>query len=141
MLHEVREALAQKGKMKQMVRSKERSSNGEALAVRGREEQRNTKSGNRGKSQYERGRSKSRNNNKLFCKYYKKNNHMIEDCWKLKNKEKRKNKSQEDDKATVASGDSSDSGDVLIAFGGCVSMNSEWILDSACSYHVCINRY
>jgi hypothetical protein len=139
-LHEVCEALAQKGKMKQMVRSKERSSNGEALAVRGREEQRNTKSENRGKSQYERGRSKSRNNNKLFCKYYKKSNHMIEDCWKLKNKGKRKNKSQEDDKATVVSGDSSDSGDVLIAFAGCVSMNSEWILDSACSYHVCINR-
>jgi hypothetical protein len=50
---------------------------------------------------------------------------VIENCWKLKNKERRKNKSQEDGKATVASGDSSDSGDVLIAFAGCVSMNSE----------------
>jgi hypothetical protein len=59
---------------------------------------------------------------------------VIEDCWKLKNK------SQEDGKAAVASGDSSDSGDVLIAFAGCVSMNYEWILDSACSYHVCINK-
>jgi hypothetical protein len=98
MLHEVCEALAQKEKMKQMVHSLEPSSNGEALAVRGREEQRNTKSGNRGKSQSERGCSKSRNNNKLFCKYCKKNNHMIEDCWKLKNKEKRKNKSRDDGK-------------------------------------------
>jgi hypothetical protein len=65
---------------------------------------------------------------------------VIEDCWKLKNKERRKNKSQEDSKTTVASGDSSDSGDVFIAFAGCISMNSEWILDSACSYHVCINK-
>jgi hypothetical protein len=132
MLHKVCEALAQKEKMKQMVHSEEPSSNGEALAVRGREEQRNTKYGNRGKSQGERGRSKSRNNNKLLCKYCKKNNHMIEDCWKLKNKEKRKNKLGDDGKAAVASGDS-DNGDVLIAFAGCVSMNSEWILDSTCS--------
>jgi hypothetical protein len=122
-----------------MVCSKESTSNGEALAVRGREEQRNPKSGNRGKSQGERGCSKSKNKDK-FGWYCKRNNHVIEDCWKLKNKERRKNKSQEDDKAIVASGDSSDSGDVLIAFASCVSMNSEWILHSACSYHVCINK-
>jgi hypothetical protein len=65
---------------------------------------------------------------------------VIEDYWKLKNKERRKNKSQEDGKAVVAFGDSSDSGDVLIAFAGCASMNSEWILDSVCSYHICINK-
>jgi hypothetical protein len=78
-LHEVCEALAQKEKMKQMVRSEESTSNGEALVVRGREEQRNTKSGNRGKSQGERGRSKSKNKDK-FYRYCKKNNHAIEDC-------------------------------------------------------------
>jgi hypothetical protein len=125
--------------MKQMVHLEESTSNGEALAVRGREEQRNPKSGNRGKSRGERGCSKSKNKDK-FCRYYKRNNHVIKDCWKLKNKEKRKNKSQQDGKATVASGDSSDSGDVLIAFAGCVSINSKWILDSTCSYHVCINK-
>jgi hypothetical protein len=65
---------------------------------------------------------------------------VIENYWKLKNKEMRKNTSQEGGKAAVASGDSSDSGDVLIAFVGCVSMNFEWILDSAYSYHVCINK-
>jgi hypothetical protein len=122
-----------------MVHSEESASNGEALAVIDREEQRNQKSRNRGKSQGERGRSKSRNNNK-FCKYCKKINHIIEDCWKLKNKEKRKNKSGDDGKAVVASGDSSDNSDVLIAFAGCVSMNCEWMLDSACLYHVCINK-
>jgi hypothetical protein len=131
--------LHRKKKIKQMVRSEESTSNGEALAVRGREEQRNTKSRNRGKSQGERGRSKSRNNNKLFCKYCKKTNHMIEDCWKLKNKEKRKNKSGDDGKVVVVSGDS-DNGGVLIVFPVCVSMNSKWILDSTCSYHICINK-
>jgi hypothetical protein len=71
---------------------------------------------------------------------------MIEDSWKLKNKEKRKgtnrfkNKSEDDGKASIVSSDNSDNGDVLIIFAGCVSMNSEWILDSACSYHVCINN-
>jgi hypothetical protein len=71
---------------------------------------------------------------------------MIEDSWKLKNKEKRngtnrfKNKSEDDGKASIVSSDNSDNGDVLIIFAGCVSMNSEWVLDSACSYHVCINN-
>jgi hypothetical protein len=139
MLHEVCEALAQKEKMKQMVHSEESTSNGEALAVRGREEQRNLKSGNRGKSQGEKGRSKSKNKDKFYG-YCKRNNHVIEDCGKLKKKERRKNKSQKDGKAAVVSGDSSDSDDVLIAFAGCVLMNSEWILDSTCSYHVCINK-
>jgi hypothetical protein len=119
-LHEVCEALAQKEKIKQTIRSEESTSNRETLAVRGREEQRNPKSGDRGKSQGERGRSKSRNNNKLFCKYCKKTNLMIEDSWKLKNKEKRNNKSGDDGKAAVAFGDS-DNGDVLIAFVSCLN--------------------
>ena len=59
---------------------------------------------------------------------------MIEDCWKLQNKEKRKNKF--DGKASVASaGDNSES-DCLVVFAG----PDEWILDSACSFHICTNR-
>jgi len=137
-LHEVCEALSQKEKMKQMVRTDDSAPNGEALSVRGREEQRNKKPGDRG-------RSKSAKKDK-FCRYCKKNNHVIEDCYKLQNKEKRngtnrsKNKSGENGKASVAVGDDSDGGEILIAFAGCVSMNSEWILDSACSYHVCTNK-
>ncbi|WVZ69502.1 hypothetical protein U9M48_018276 [Paspalum notatum var. saurae] len=106
----------EKEKMKQMVRSEESTSNGEALATRGREEQRSSKPGNRGKSQGERGRSKSKNRNKMFCKYCKKTNHWIEDCWKVQNKEKRNGntrfkKSEDDGKASVASSENSDNGD------------------------------
>jgi hypothetical protein len=40
----------------------------------------------------------------------------------------------------VASKNSSDNGDVLIAFAGCAVDDAQWILDSACSYHVCTNK-
>jgi hypothetical protein len=39
-----------------------------------------------------------------------------------------------------ASDNSSDNSDVLIAFPGCAFDDSLSILDSACSYHVCINK-
>uniref|UniRef100_I1QID9 Retrovirus-related Pol polyprotein from transposon TNT 1-94-like beta-barrel domain-containing protein n=1 Tax=Oryza glaberrima TaxID=4538 RepID=I1QID9_ORYGL len=103
--------------------------------VRGRSEQRTyNDSNNRDKSQ-SRGRSKSRG--KKFCKYCKKKNHFIEECWKLQNKEKRKS----DGKAyVVTSAENSDSGDCLVVFAGCVASHDEWILDTACSFHICINR-
>jgi hypothetical protein len=62
----------------------------------------------------------------------------------LQNKEKRndtsKPKGKTDGNAFVASDNSSDNGDALIAFARCASNDSLWILDFACSYHVCINR-
>ncbi|CAD6245913.1 unnamed protein product [Miscanthus lutarioriparius] len=65
----------------------------------------------------------------------------------LQNKEKRngtykpKNKSDGDGKASVVSDvDNSDLGHVLVAFAGCVAGRDEWILDSACSFHICSNR-
>ena len=62
---------------------------------------------------------------------------MIEDCWKLQNKEKRKNKS--DGKASVASAGENSESDCLVFFAGCVAGHDEWILDSACSFHTCTN--
>jgi hypothetical protein len=65
--------------------------------------------------------------NDKFCKYCKKTNHFIEDCWKLENKEKRNGKSskrnisKDDDNVFVAS-EISNQDDVLIAFDGCVSI-------------------
>ena len=56
----------------------------------------------------------------------------------MKNKEKKKNNS--DGKASVVSAADSDSGDCLVVLAGCVSGHDEWILDSACSFHICTNK-
>jgi hypothetical protein len=67
------------------------------------------------KSKTDRGCSKSKGRRDKFCRYCKKDNHNIDDCWKLQNKEKRngtyqpKNKSDGDGKAFVAC-----SGDALV---------------------------
>uniref|UniRef100_I1NZF4 Integrase catalytic domain-containing protein n=1 Tax=Oryza glaberrima TaxID=4538 RepID=I1NZF4_ORYGL len=101
----------------------------------GRSEQRAYNDSNdRDKSQ-SRGRSKSRG--KKFCKYCKKKIHFIEECWKLQNKEKRKS----DGKASVVtSAENSDLGDCLVVFAGCVASHDEWILDTTCLFHICINK-
>ena len=143
-LAEVYEALQQREKMKSMVQAEGSSSKAEALQVRGRTENRNNNY-NRDKRKNDRGRSKSKGRDGKFCKYCKKTSHNIDDCWKLQNKEKRngtyqpKNKSEGDGKADVVSNDNSD-GDCLVVFAGCVSGNDEWILDSACSLHICCNK-
>jgi hypothetical protein len=126
--------------MKQMLRLEESSSKDDALVVQGRDEHRSSKPRNRWENK---GRSKSKGNDK-FCKYCKKTNHFIEDCW-IKNKEKRNgkssnmNRSEDDGKPSIAS-ENSYQGVVLIAFAGCVSIKDEWILDSTSSYHVCTSR-
>jgi hypothetical protein len=124
-LAEVYEALQQREKMKSMVQE-EGSSKAEALQVRGRTEQRITNNNyNRHKSKTNQGRSKSKGRRDKFCRYCKKDNHNIDDCWKLQNKEKRKgtyqpkNKSDGDGKASVVSSDSD--GDALAVFAACVS--------------------
>ena len=90
-LAEVCEALQSKEEMKGMVQSDGSSSSGDALHVRGRSEQRSSSDNNdRSKSNDGRGRSQSKGPKKKFRKYCKKKSHMIEDCWKLQNKEKRK---------------------------------------------------
>ena len=64
----------------------------------------------------------------------------------MKNKEKRagtyrpKGKPNEEANASVATGGSSDGNEVLVAFAGCANSGDEWILDSAASFHICINR-
>jgi transposase InsO family protein len=50
-------------------------------------------------------------------------------------------KHKSDGKASVVSSvGNSDSRDCLVVFYGCVVAHDEWILDSACSFHICINR-
>lgn len=140
---EVYEALTAKEKMRQMVNSEDAAgSSGEALYVRGRTDQKKSNSGGKGKGKNQRGRSKSRGpSDELFCKYCKKTNHVIENCYKLQNKEKRnKEKGKTGGTVSVASENNSDNGDVLIAFAGCAADDAQWILDSACSYHVCTKK-
>jgi hypothetical protein len=140
---EVYEALTAKEKMRQMVNSKDAAgSSGEALYVRGRTEQKKSNSGGKGKGKNQRGRSKSRvPSDELFCKYCKKTNHVIENCYRLQNKEKRnKEKGKTGGTVSIASENNSDNGDVLIAFAGCDANDAQWILDSACSYHVCTKK-
>src|SRR5438128_1263437 len=141
---EVYEALHAKEKMKSMVSSESSNVHGEALQVRGRSEKKKSNNGPRGKSSNGyRGRSKSRGKDK-FCRYCKKDNHDISECYKLKNKEKMngtyKTKGQfdEEGKASIAANDSNSDGEILIAFAGCASSGDEWILDTAASYHICI---
>uniref|UniRef100_A0ACD5WKD8 Uncharacterized protein n=1 Tax=Avena sativa TaxID=4498 RepID=A0ACD5WKD8_AVESA len=142
-LDEVQDALKQREKMKSMVQTDGASSKAEALQVRGRTEQRFNNHGNRDKSKDGRGRSKSKGKDK-FCRYCKKSNHVIDDCWKLQNKDKRngtyqpKDKDQGNGKAAVVS-DSSD-GECLAVFAACASRDDEWIIDTACSFHICCNK-
>jgi hypothetical protein len=127
-----------------MVSSEGSASNGEALSVRGRT-QNKSNDGYRGKSSNGyRGRSKSRGKGEKFCRYCRKDTHFISECYKLKNKEKRtdtyKPKGNSDEgNASVATTDSSRS-EVLVAFAGCINNGDEWILDPAASFHICINR-
>jgi len=90
-LKKVYEALQSREKMKGMVQSDgSSSSKGDALHVRGRSEHRSSNDSNdRNKSHDGRSRSKSKLRKK-FRNYCKKTNHFIEDCLKLKNKEKKK---------------------------------------------------
>jgi len=147
MLDEVSDALHAKEKMKLMVSSESSASNGEALSIHGRT-QNKSNNGNRGKSSNGyKGRSKSRHKGDKFCKYCKKVNHFISECYKLKNKEKRtgtyreKGKSNDEGNASVAAflADNS-TGDMLVAFAGCANSSDEWILDTTASFHICINR-
>ena len=117
------------------------------MQVRGSPEKKTYNPKNRDKSKNDTGCSKSRGSgNEKFCGYCKKQGHLIDDCWKVENKEKRndtwkpKNKSESDGKVNVTPRNKSDLDDALVVFASCVSCHDEWILDSACSFHICCNR-
>ncbi|CAD6341186.1 unnamed protein product [Miscanthus lutarioriparius] len=147
-LDEFSEALHAKEKMKEMVSCEGSPSNGEVLSVRRRTENKSN-NGNRDKSSNGYiGRSKSQSKGDKFCKYCKKDNYFITECYKLKNKEKRtgtyreKDKSNDEGNASVAASKADNStGDKLVAFAGCANSGDEWLLDSAASFHICINRH
>ena len=85
---------------------------------------------------------KGRKPNK-FYKYCKKRGHLIDKCWNLKDKrEKEENHTHihphEPGKATFAESDSD--GDVLFATSTKKGNNSDWVLDSGCTYHMCPHK-
>jgi hypothetical protein len=67
-----------------------------------------------------------------------KNAHHISQCPKVRNKEERK-KNELDKSSTKASFvETLDSGEVL--FVASVEKCSSWVLDSACTFHICSHR-
>jgi hypothetical protein len=137
--------LPAKEKMKQMVSGESSNSQAEGLFVRGRIMERGSSSGSRGKSSNGyMGRSQSRGKSKKYCKYCKKSSHFISECYKLKNKEMKKDtlkpngKTEDEGNASVAA-ESGSEGDVLVAFARCANIDDEWILNSACTFHICIH--
>ncbi|GAB2299826.1 hypothetical protein Dimus_038584 [Dionaea muscipula] len=110
-------------------------SQADGLVVRGRPTERNVESG-RFKS-----RSKSReksNMSNVVCNYCKKKGHMKKDSYKLKNKlEFEAKKGQNSDKTVEVSVAQEDRVDVLFVDQFHTRDKDEWILDSACSYHMC----
>jgi hypothetical protein len=71
-VNEVYEALQAKEKMKQIVSSEGSASNGEALSVRGRTQNKSIDGYRSKSSNGYRGRSKSRGKGEKFCRYCKK---------------------------------------------------------------------
>ena len=64
----------------------------------------------------------------------------------MQNKEKKngtyqpKNKFDGNGKVVVVAGDNSSDGECLAVFAACVTRDDEWILDTACSFHICCNK-
>ncbi len=144
-LKEVYDALHAKEKMKKMIPSEGSNSQAEGLIVRGRQQEKNRKNQSRDKSSSSyRGRSKSRGNYKS-CKYCKRDGRDISECWKLQDKDKRtekyisKGKKEEEGKAAVVTDEKSDA-ELLVAYADCAQTSDQWILDTACTYHMCPNR-
>nr|CAJ86192.1 H0306F03.15 [Oryza sativa] len=131
--------------MKKMVPSEGSNSQAEGLVVQGSQQEKNTNNKSRDKSSSSyRGRSKSRGRYKS-CKYCKRDGHDISKCWKLQDKDKRtgkyipKGKKEDEGKAAVVTDEKSDA-ELLVAYAGCAQTSDQWILDTACTYHMCPNR-
>ena len=133
-LDEVYDALFSKEKMHKLVGSSDNMAEG--LVARGRQQERYSGSNNRG-------RSKSKNKDKT-CKYCKKKGHIIDECYKLQNKNKRagedhkRNKPEKSGEADVA--EKYNDGELLVASDIDSKQSDEWILDSGCTFHMCPNR-
>jgi hypothetical protein len=74
----------------------------------------------------------------LYCRYCRKNTHHISRCPKVRNKEGRKKKELDKSSAEASFVETLDSGEALfVAF---VEKCSSWVLDAACTFHICSHR-
>nr|CAH65740.1 OSIGBa0127D24.3 [Oryza sativa] len=70
---------------------------------------------------------------------------IVADLESIEDKDKRtgkyvpKGKKEEEGKATVVADEKSDA-ELLVAYTGCAQTSDQWILDTACTYHMCLNR-
>jgi hypothetical protein len=101
----------------------------EDLVARGRLENRN------GVNSKSKSRFKFRHRN-LVCNYCYKKGHIISEYFKLKNKDKYKEKSTDTVKASVVESE----GNIFFVTDNKIRSENEWILDLGCSYHMCPKR-
>ena len=102
----------------------------EGLSVRGRQTERNFKSPGRS-------RSKSKVKRK-FCNSCKKKGHVIDECYKLQNKNRNKGNASSSQYHTDVAED--DIGDLLVMTDNVKASSPEWILDMGCTYYMCPNH-
>ena len=105
---------------------------GEGLSVRGRTFEKGSTSNKKFRS-----KSRGHKSNK-FCRYCKKPGHEISNCYTLKKKQEKqeKSKSPQQPEAAIVEGDSDS--DILLSVVSSNKRNkTEWILDSGCTFHMC----
>ena len=102
---------------------------GEGLSVRGRTKEKWSTSNKKSRS-----KSRGRKSNKT-CRYCKKYGHDISDCFILKKKQEKQEKSKQPAEAANVETDSD--GDVMISVSSDKRSKNEWILDSGCTFHMC----
>jgi hypothetical protein len=138
----VYEALTAKEKMRQMVNSEDAAGlSGEALNVRVRSEQKMSNSGGKEKGN-QKGRSKSKEpSDELFCRYYKRKIIIVRTVGNCRTRRRGMTRRSQRVKLLVVP--------LIIVLIMVIFLlllldvllnDALWILDSACSYHVCINR-
>ena len=96
----------------------------------------------RGKTENGNGKSRSKSKNPhagKTCNYCRKLGHIVANCWQLqKKREKDEDNSHEPAEPSFVEFDSD--GDVLFATSTERGSDSDWILDSGCTYHMCPHK-